>query len=138
MAPRVPSPEGSHAARLVVGATQWLLDDGSDLPDVHHSLYHGLSGMVLALHEAALNSREVTYGVAINRAADALNMTVERTEDSSLYFGPAGVAVALRASGRDQAADRALRRIRDRFDGYRWNEMFELLVGNAGIATPMW
>jgi hypothetical protein len=38
-----------------------------------------------------------------------------------------------RASGRDEAADRALTRIRDRFDGHRWNEMFELLVGNAGI-----
>jgi hypothetical protein len=40
----------------------------------------------------------------------------------------------LRATGRHESADRALRLVRSRFDGERWNEMFELLMGNAGIA----
>jgi hypothetical protein len=39
----------------------------------------------------------------------------------------------LRALGRDAAASRALNRVRGRFDGQRWNAMFELLMGNAGI-----
>ena len=56
------------------------------------------------------------------------------TEDCSLYFGLAGAAFTLHALGRKVAADRALARIRQRFDGQRWNTMFELLMGNAGIA----
>jgi hypothetical protein len=58
---------------------------------------------------------------------------VDGLEGCSLYFGLVGVAVALRALGRDAAADRALNRVRYRFDGQRWNEMFELFMGNAGI-----
>jgi hypothetical protein len=58
---------------------------------------------------------------------------VDHLNDSSLYFGLTGVAVALRAVGRDDAADQALRRVRSLFDGKRWDKMFELLMGNAGI-----
>ena len=133
MAARVASPGGSHAARLARDATQWLLDERSGLRIGDHSLYHGLSGVVLALHEANRHFGADQYGAAIEPAADALAGSVEQEEDCSLYFGLAGGALALRASGRDEAADRALTRIRDRFDGHRWNEMFELVVGNAGI-----
>ena len=51
------------------------------------------------------------------------------------------MAFALRAVGRllgeraaDAAAARALETVRSRFDGERWNDQFELLGGNAGIA----
>ena len=51
------------------------------------------------------------------------------------------MAFALRAVGRllgeraaDEAAARALETVRSRFDGERWNDQFELLGGNAGIA----
>lgn len=122
---------GGRAARLARGAADWLLDvtrvDPGDA-----SLYHGLAGVVLALHEAHQHFGDDRYRQAAARGADALSAQVDGLEGCSLYFGLAGVAVALRAVGRDAAADRACNRVRHRFDGQRWNEMFELFMGNAG------
>jgi len=123
---------GVQAARLAHGAADWLLDGmGADSGDA--SLYQGLAGVVLALHEAYQHFGDDRYRQAVTRGADALSAQVDGLEGCSLYFGLAGVAVALRALGRDAAADRALNRVRDRLDGQRWNEMFELFMGNAGI-----
>jgi hypothetical protein len=97
------------------------------------SLYRGTAGVALTLLEGARHFGDDRYAPAIEAAGDALTVAVDDLEDSSLYFGLTGVAVALRALDRDAAADRALQRVRERFDGTRWNEMFELLVGNAGI-----
>jgi hypothetical protein len=97
------------------------------------SLYHGMAGVVLALHEVHQHFGDDRYRQAVVRGADALSAHIDGLADSSLYFGLAGVAVALRALGRDAAADRALSQVRDRFGGQRWNQMFELLAGNAGI-----
>jgi hypothetical protein len=123
---------GARAARLARGAADWLID-GTDVDAGDPSLYHGLAGVVLALHEAYQHFGDDRYGETAGRGADALSAQVDGLEGSSLYFGLAGVAVALRALGRDTAADRALSRIRYRFGGQRWNEMFELFMGNAGI-----
>jgi hypothetical protein len=123
---------GVRAARLARGAADWLIDGpGADPEDP--SLYHGQAGVVLALYEAHQHFGDDRYRQAARRGADALSAHVDGLTDSSLYFGLAGVAVALRALGRDAAADRALDLVRDRFDGQRWNHMFELLTGNAGI-----
>ncbi len=124
---------GAQAARLARGAADWLLPDapGQDRGDL--SLYHGLAGVALALHEADRYFGDDRYRQAVSRGADVLSAQVDSLEDCSLYFGLAGVAVALRALGRHAAADRALDRVRDRFDGRRWNAMSELLMGNAGI-----
>jgi hypothetical protein len=123
---------GIQAARLGRGAADWLIDGpGADPADP--SLYHGLAGVVLALHEAHQHFGDDRYRQAVRRGANALTAHVDGLADSSLYFGLAGVAVALRVLGRDAAADRALSLVRDRFDGQRWNRMFELLTGNAGI-----
>jgi hypothetical protein len=118
------------AARLALGAADWLID-AADPAD--WSLYHGLAGVVLALHEAHRHFGDDRYRQAATRGADALSGQVDDIEGCSLYFGLAGVAVALRALGRDDATDRALNRIRQQFDGQRWSEMFELFAGNAGI-----
>jgi Lanthionine synthetase C-like protein len=123
---------GAQAARLARGAADWLID-GSDVDRQDSSLYHGLAGVALALHEAHQYFGDDRYRQAVLRSADALSADVDDIEDCSLYFGLLGVAVALRALGQHSAADRALDRVRCRFDGQRWNEMFELLVGNAGI-----
>jgi hypothetical protein len=113
-------------------AAEWLINGtGADAGDP--SLYHGLAGVVLALHEAHLHFGDDRYRQAVVRGADALSAHVDGLADSSLYFGLAGVAVSLRVLGRDAAADRALNRVRDRFGGQRWNQMFELFNGNAGI-----
>jgi hypothetical protein len=123
---------GAQAARLARGAADWLINGtGVDAGDL--SLYHGLAGVVLALHEAHQHFGDDRYREAVARGADALSAQVDRLEGCSLYFGLVGVAVALRALGRDAAADRALNRVRYPFDGQRWNEMFELFMGNAGI-----
>jgi hypothetical protein len=123
---------GERAAHLARRAADWLIGGrGSDPGDP--SLYHGLADIVLALHEAEQHFGDDRYGEAAARGADALSSRVDDIADCSLYFGLAGVAVALRALGRDAGADRALGLVRARFDGQRWNEMFELLMGNAGI-----
>lgn len=116
--------------RLARGAADWLIvaTDPADW-----TLYHGLAGVVLALHEAYEHFGDERYGEAAGRGADALSAQVDEIEGCSLYFGLAGVAAALRALGRDEAANRALNRVRCRFDGQRWGEMFELFAGNAGI-----
>jgi hypothetical protein len=123
---------GAQAARLARGAADWLID-GTGADPADPSLYHGLAGVVLALHEAHQHFGDDRYRRAVEAGADALSAQVDDLDRCSLYFGLAGAAVALRALGRDAAADRALGRVRDRFDGQRWNEMFELFMGNAGI-----
>jgi hypothetical protein len=118
------------AQRLARGAADWLIDGGyANAGDP--SLYHGLAGVVLGLHEAHKHFGDDRYGQAVARGADALTEQVDDLDNCSLYFGLVGVAIALRALGRD--ASRALDRVRSRFDGQRWNQMFELFVGNAGI-----
>jgi hypothetical protein len=123
---------GVQAERLAGAAADWLIDaTAADPADA--SLYHGLAGVVLALHEAHQHFGHDRYRLAVEARADALGAQVDGLEGCSLYFGLAGVAVALRALGRDAAANRALDRVSDGFDGQRWNQMFELLMGNAGI-----
>lgn len=120
-----------RAARLARGAADWLIDSATEGEDI--SLYHGLPGILLGLHEAAEHFGDERYRSAV---ADGLDVLVTRdatVEDSSLYFGLAGVAAGLHALGRPEAAAAALERVRDRFDGHRWGPMFELLAGNAGI-----
>jgi hypothetical protein len=122
----------AQTALLARGAADWLLASyGEDQED--YSLYHGQAGIVLALHEAHKHFGDDRYGQAVARGSDALSEQVDGIGSCSLYFGLVGVAVALRALGRDEAADRALSRVRSQFDGQRWNEMFELFAGNAGI-----
>jgi lantibiotic modifying enzyme len=124
---------GERAAHLARSAADWLID-GPGVVAGDGSLYHGLAGVVLALHEADQHFGDDRYGEAVARGLNELSAHVGGLEDCSLYFGLTGSAVALRALGRAEAADRALDRVRDRFDGQRWNEMLELFMGNAGIA----
>jgi lantibiotic modifying enzyme len=123
---------GVDASLLSRAAMDWLID-GAVLDSEDPSLYRGLAGVVLALGETQQHFGDDRYRRAVQSRADALVEMVDGVEDCSLYFGLAGVAVALHALGREAAADRALGRIRERFDGQRWNAMFELLMGNAGI-----
>jgi len=121
-----------QVTRLARGAADWLLDSShADREDL--SLYHGQAGVVLALAEAYQHFGDERYGRAVSDGLDALSAEIDNVEDCSLYFGLAGVAVALRALGRAGEATQALGRIRDRFDGQRWGQMFELFAGNAGI-----
>lgn len=124
---------GARAEQTARGAADWLTEDERLEPD-DPSLYHGRAGVVLALVEAQRHFGDDRYARAAARGADALAARIDELDNSSLYFGLSGIAVALRAAGRDEAADRALERVRSLFDGERWNEMFELLSGNAGIA----
>ena len=121
-----------QAGRLARGAADWLLR-GPDSRTDDPSLYHGQAGVILALEEAYRHLGDERYRRAAITGRDALAETVAQLEDSSLYFGLAGIAGALRALERPAEARSALARIRDRFDGQRWNPMFELLIGNAGI-----
>jgi Lanthionine synthetase C-like protein len=123
---------GVRAARLARGAADWLID-GPGVVAGDGSLYHGLAGVVLALHEADQHFGDDRYSQAVARGADELSAQADSLENCSLYFGLAGSAVASRALGRVEAADRALDGVRRRFDAQRWNEMFELFMGNAGI-----
>jgi hypothetical protein len=75
------------------------------------------------------------------RGAAAIAAAAHDEESCSLYFGLAGMAVALHAvhvqlgnSSAGAAERRALDQVWSRFDGQRWGVIFELLGGNAGIA----
>lgn len=113
-------------------AADWLV--AADwLASSDPSLYHGVSGIVLALHEARVHFGDKRYDAEIERGLDFLSAQVGRIDNASLYFGLAGMAQCLHQLGRAEAAARALTRVRELFDGERWNPMFELLMGNAGI-----
>lgn len=113
-------------------AADWLLTTGvSDATDP--SLYHGISGILLALHEARAHFGISSYDGAIARGLDRVSEFAEAGDNASLYFGLAGMALVLHRLGRAAAAQRALARVRDLFDGERWNPMFELFMGNAGV-----
>jgi hypothetical protein len=128
-----------RSTRSTEAGLSWASTAGDDEAD--HTLYSGGAGVVLALLEAQRHFRDDRYGDVALRGAAALAAAVDDEQDSSLYFGLTGTAVALRAvhsllgdEPSAHAADRALSRVRSRFDGWRWGEMFELLYGNAGIA----
>ncbi|MFE2377297.1 lanthionine synthetase LanC family protein [Streptomyces sp. NPDC059398] len=106
------------------------------------TLYSGTAGIIPALLEGRAHFGDDRYGDAAVRAARTLAETVQEWDASSLYIGLTGMAVALRAvhellgdTAAGAAADGAMERVRDRFDGTRWHDTwFDLLIGNAGIA----
>ncbi|HEX4705463.1 MAG TPA: lanthionine synthetase LanC family protein [Pseudonocardiaceae bacterium] len=143
----------TKSAELARGALDWLLASArptetgmtwtatptEDEPDSR--LYSGAAGIVLALLEGHRHFDDDRYATAALAGAREIAAAVEPADDSSLYLGRTGLAVALHAVGdllRDKAtstaADHALDLVRSRFDGQRWSEHFELLAGNAGIA----
>ena len=106
------------------------------------ALYYGTSGIVLALLEGWRQFGEDRYADAALRGARSIADAVPSYDNDGLYTGLAGMAATLRSVARltgdeaaGTAADRALERVRARFDAEtgRWNTMFELLSGNAGI-----
>ncbi|MFF8974772.1 lanthionine synthetase LanC family protein [Streptomyces sp. NPDC014995] len=138
---------------LAVDGLRWLLgvaretgDGGLGWPSrpsdatLAPMLYDGTAGIVPVLLEARRHFGDDAYGDAALRAARSLVVAVEECGDDSLYFGRTGMALVLRAVHRElgdgaagAAAGRALARVRSRFDGTRWGELFELMGGNAGI-----
>jgi len=85
------------------------------------------------VHEAHAHFGDGRYSDAVDRGADAIAAGVDDVEDSSLYFGLTGIAYTLQVLGRDDAARRAPRLVRERCNGERWSQMFELFAGNAGV-----
>ncbi|MEV0221596.1 lanthionine synthetase LanC family protein [Streptomyces sp. NPDC050704] len=144
------------AESLAVGALEWLMkaardiDDGVDgvawpntLADdqVTPDLYSGSSGVLPALLDAWRYFADDRYADMALRGVRSVADAVEDWADSGLYTGVAGMAVALRGVHRvlgdtaaGASADRALDVLRSRYDGAGWNDYFELIAGNAGIA----
>lgn len=128
-----------HTARDTGGGgLGWPVAPSHD--EVEPMLYHGTAGVVPTLLEAWRHFGDDAYADAALRAARSLADAVDEHPDDSLYFGLTGIALVLRAVHRDlgsaaagAAADRALARVRQRFDGTRWGDLFELMGGNAGI-----
>jgi hypothetical protein len=141
---------GDAAECLAAGALDWLIGSAASTTSgltwpvstndvaADPTLYSGAAGNILTLLEAHHHFRDDRYGDAAIRAARALEAEVDRQQGCSLFFGLTGTAVALQAVAtrlghRSPSAGRALAVVRQRFDGQRWSEMFELLAGNAGI-----
>jgi len=152
-APDMTLTQPATAEALGAGALDWLLesarDNGTGLewptkpsdaePDT--SLYSGTPGVVLALLDGQRHFGWDKYGDAAIRAARTIAAGLEAEESSSLYTGAIGAAVALRGVAdllddkeAAKAAERVPALVRERFDGQRWGEYFDLLLGNAGIA----
>jgi lantibiotic modifying enzyme len=105
------------------------------------TLYNGGAGVVMTLLEAFRHFDDDRYGDVALAASREISANVERWDDSSLYFGLTGMAVALQSvheflddAPARASALRALEIILAKFDGQRWSDQFELLAGNAGIA----
>ncbi|MGH7643051.1 MAG: lanthionine synthetase LanC family protein [Candidatus Dormibacteria bacterium] len=147
------SNRAAEAEILGLEGLEWLLgvarEAGSGLTwgstpsdqELDPTLYSGIAGIVLALLEAHRHFDDDRFGVAAWRGARTIADAVDKWEHNSLYFGLAGMACALQAvhhllgdQEADAAANRAIERVRSRFDGIRWSDQFELLGGNAGIA----
>ncbi|MFI1830440.1 lanthionine synthetase LanC family protein [Streptomyces sp. NPDC020412] len=141
------------AESLAVGALEWLMkaardvDGGVAWPDtpaddrVTPELYRGTSGVLLTLLDAWWYFDDDRYADMALRGARSVADAVGNWEDSGLHTGVAGMAVALRGVHRvlgdtaaGASADRALGVLRARYDGAGWNDYFELMAGNAGIA----
>ncbi|HET7018236.1 MAG TPA: lanthionine synthetase LanC family protein [Streptosporangiaceae bacterium] len=73
----------AQAARLALGTADWLADGHGAEPE-DPSLYHGLAGVVLALHEAHQHFGDDRYRQAVVRGADALSAQVDAIEGCSL------------------------------------------------------
>ncbi|MEV6796122.1 lanthionine synthetase LanC family protein [Streptomyces sp. NPDC051320] len=120
------------------GGLAWTTSPSDD--ELDPMLYSGTSGNVPVLLEAWRHFGDDSYADAALSAGRSLADAVDGIDDDSLYFGRTGMALVLRALHEElgdtlagAAADRALERVRSRFDGTRWGELFELMGGNAGI-----
>ena len=132
MRPSSPGARATQAGSIARGAADWLVEQ-ADVEGEGPSLYHGQAGVLVALAEAAHVLGDDRYARAVDDGPAKLSAAVEDLQDSSLYFGLAGLAFTLGALGRPDDASRALGHVRSRFDGKRWSPMFELLSGNAGV-----
>jgi hypothetical protein len=105
------------------------------------TLYGGGAGIVIALLEAHRHFSDDRFADVAIRASQELGVALQAWDDSSLYFGVTGIAVALWAvhvtlgdTGALSSVTRAMNLVRDRFDGEGWGDQFELLAGSAGVA----
>ncbi len=145
--------ETSEAEALAADSLTWLLGQAVETPEglvwsgkpsddeIDPTLYSGASGIVVTLLEAYRHFEDDQYADAALRGARAIAEEVASWDISSLYFGLAGMAVALHAVDdvlgdppSAAASVSARKSVRSRFDGERWADQFELLGGNAGIA----
>lgn len=143
----------ADAESLAAQALEWLIDCAVDTNDGlawsttrssndrDPTLYGGGAGVVMALLEAHEHFGGDRFADVALAASKELGAAIDAWEQCSLYFGLAGIAVALQSVhdvigdlGAQSSAARALQRIRERFDGERWGDQFEMLAGNAGIA----
>lgn len=95
----------------------------------------------MALLEAHCHFGDDRYADVAVSASRELRQSHENWDDYSLYFGTMGMAVALQSvyevlgdADAGASAMQIVDRVRERFDGERWGDLFELLGGNAGIA----
>nr|WP_256069892.1 lanthionine synthetase LanC family protein [Streptomyces sp. DvalAA-14] len=146
------------AESLAVGALEWLLKAAQDVEggltwpgtldddEFNPTLYSGTSGVLPTLLDAWRHFGDDRYADAALRGVRSVAAAVDDWEYSGLYTGVAGMAVALRGVHRvlgdtaaGEAANRALDVLRSRYDGAGWNDRYELIVGNAGIAlAALW
>jgi len=77
---------GAQFARLARGAADWLID-GTGVDPGDPFLYHGLAGVVLALHETHKHFGDDRYRQAVARGADALSAQVDGLEGCSFTSG---------------------------------------------------
>jgi len=145
--------ERADAQATAARALEWLIDSstvtevgiawGTTRPSGERdpSLYSGGAGNVMALLEAHRHFGDDRFADRAIEATRELGVALRTWKDSSLYFGVAGIAVALWAvyetlgdSEAYTSVTNALNLLRDRFDGEGWSDRFELLAGNAGVA----
>ncbi|HEY1176201.1 MAG TPA: lanthionine synthetase LanC family protein [Phytomonospora sp.] len=116
----------------------WAFKQGEDEPT--NSIYHGTAGVITALLEGWRHFGDDRYADAALRGLREVEAGLPDMYNDTFYIGRAGAAIVLHEAGRvlnddraAAAAKHALALMRANFDGVRWGEGFELMLGNAGI-----
>ncbi|GIG66899.1 lanthionine synthetase LanC family protein [Phytomonospora endophytica] len=142
----------ARADELARGGLDWILAQAVETvhglawtyttgePEPTNSLYHGTAGVVTALLEGWRHFGDDRYADAALRGLREIEAGLPGMYDDTLYIGRAGAAIVLHEAGRVLGDDRAtaaakhtLTLLRANFDGVRWGNGFELMLGNAGI-----
>jgi hypothetical protein len=151
-------PPSPASEELALAALEWVtgtaIADGdgvwwSGVPssaEPDPTLYHGTAGIVLALLEAHAHFGDPRWGELAGRGTRWLAAAIDTLDTSrypALYFGATGTAFALHEAaerlgddeteGARAAAARGLAAVRAAYDGERWGDAYELMLGNAGI-----
>jgi lantibiotic modifying enzyme len=154
-------PDPSRYERAALEAIDWLRRVALETPHgliwpkrpaedqhVEYGLYHGISGVILALVDAYRTTGDASVLEDAVRGAGTLAHHVESETEASLYLGLAGECITLlkvfEPTGYERYRERAcmaarqlVRLARARGRGVEWNDYTDVMGGTAGVGLAL-